>query len=154
MKKIITAIGNPIINDSLKKAQYTIQAPDIQYKEDLLEVLKNKKDTEILILNETIIKEELINYIKKIKEINQFIKIIILLETENEEIKNILMANGIKEIFYGNKINIIELEKAINRDKSTEEILKEEIENLKEVILKKKTTKTRFTKRNKFIKTE
>lgn len=143
MKKIITAIGNGLINEELKnKEKYIIQTPDIQFENDLLEALKSKKDTDVLILNIEIIKKEnLYNYINKIKQINQFIKIIILAEKENQDINNILFACGIKDIFYGNEINILKLEDSINRNKTTEEILTEEINNLKEIILKEKTNK-------------
>lgn len=146
MKKIITAIGNSLINEYLKNTnKYIIQTPDIQYKEDLIEALKNKTDTEILILSSNIIKEEkIIDYIKEIKQINKLIKIIILLENRTEEIQNLLFINGIKNIFYGNEIPLEKLEEAINKNKTTEEILTEEINNLKEIILKEKTNKNKI----------
>ena len=153
MKKIITAIGNSIINENLKNTKkYIIQTPDIEFEEDLIEVLKNKIDTEILILSENIIKKEnIFNYIKKIKQINSFIKIIILLEEENEEVNNFLIVNGIKNIFYGNKITINKLEEAINQDKTTEEILTEEINNLKNIVLKEKINKYNKIQKNKIL---
>lgn len=137
MKKIITAIGNALINEELKnKENYVIQTPDIQLEDDLIEALKNRKDTDVLILNIEIIKKESIyNYINKIKQINPFIKIIVLVENENEEVKNVLFASGIKDIFYGNEITISKLQDAINRNKTTEEILTEEVNSLKEIIL-------------------
>lgn len=151
MKKIITAIGNSLINDTLKNNGYVVEAPDIQFKEDLIEVLKNKKDTEVLILNiEMINKEEIKDYINKIKEINHFIKIIILAQSENEDIKNIMIAIGIKDIFYGNDISIQKLEVAINRSKTTEELLTEEINNLKEIVLNEKKKKHNLIDFNKF----
>lgn len=148
MKKIITATGNSIINESLKNTnRYIIQTPDIQFEEDLIDVLKSKLDTEILILSENIIKKEnIFKYIKKIKQINSGIKIIILLEKENEEINNFLIMNGIKNIFYGNKITISELENSINQNKTTEEILTEEINNLKNLIIKEKISKIQKNK--------
>ncbi len=142
MKRIITAIGNSLINDTLKNNGYIVEAPDIQFKDDLIEVLKNKKDTEVLILNiEMIKKEEIKDYINKIKKINYFIKIIILSQNEDEDIKNIMMAIGIKDILYGNDISIQKLEVAINRNKTTEELLAEEINNLKEIVLNEKKKK-------------
>lgn len=151
MKKIITAIGNSLINDTLKNNGYIVEAPDIQFKEDLIDVLKNKTDTEVLILNiELIIKEQIKDYINKIKEINHFIKIIILAQSEDEDIKNIMMALGIKDIFYGNNISIKNLEEAINRSKTTEELLTEEINNLKEIVLNEKRKKHNLIDFNKF----
>lgn len=154
MKKIITAIGNSLINDNLKNNnKYLVQTPDIQFEEDLIEVLKNKKDTEVLILNIELIKKETINnYINKIKEINKKIKIILLSEKENENIKNIIIANGIKDIFYGNEISILKLEEAIDRTKTTEEILTEEINNLKEIILNENKNKENYFRNFKLLK--
>ncbi len=148
MKRIITAIGNSLINENLRKTnKYVIPIPDIQYEDDLLELLKNKKDIDVLILNiEIIQKEKIFDYIKKIKKINEFMKIIILIEKENENINNFLLANGIKDIFYGNNITISELEKTINKNKTTEEILTEEIENLKEIVLNKKIKERKLEK--------
>lgn len=143
MKKIVTAIGNPLINEKLKEnKEYIIQVPDIQYEEDLIDLLKDKKDTEVLILNTEIIKKESIsNYIKNLKKLNEFIRIIVLIQKEDEEIRNFLLANGIKDIFYGNKITIVELEEAIKRDKTTEERLTEEINSLKEMVLNTRKNK-------------
>lgn len=148
LKKIITAVGNVLINDSLKsKEAYVIQTPDIQLEDDLIEALKNRKDTEVLILNIEIIKNNNIyNYINKIKQINTFIKIIALVPNENEEIKNILFANGVKDIFYGNEITIPKLEEAINRNKTTEEILAEEVNSLKEIILNGNSNKSKLNR--------
>lgn len=148
LKKIITAVGNVLINDSLKsKEAYVIQTPDIQLEDDLIEALKNRKDTEVLILNIEIIKNNNIyNYINKIKQINTCIKIIALVPNENEEIKNILFANGVKDIFYGNEITIPKLEEAINRNKTTEEILAEEVNSLKEIILNGNSNKSKLNR--------
>lgn len=148
LKKIITAVGNVLINDSLKsKEAYVVQTPDIQLEDDLIEALKNRKDTEVLILNIEIIKNNNIyNYINKIKQINTFIKIIALVPNENEEIKNILFANGVKDIFYGNEITIPKLEEAINRNKTTEEILAEEVNSLKEIILNGNSNKSKLNR--------
>ena len=42
MKKIITAINNPTLNEKLKKEEYIeIIGKDIQYKEAILEILEN-----------------------------------------------------------------------------------------------------------------
>ena len=55
MKKIITALGNPNLNEELKKIQeYKILGPDIQYQEGILEKLERNKDIDFLILSEII----------------------------------------------------------------------------------------------------
>ena len=52
MKKIITAIQNPKLNNKLKELnKYEIVAPDIQYQEAVLEILQ-KEHIDYLILSE------------------------------------------------------------------------------------------------------
>ena len=44
MKKIITALNNPNLNEELKKENdVKILFKDIQYKEGIIEILENKK---------------------------------------------------------------------------------------------------------------
>ena len=147
MKKIITAINNPKLNEELKKENnFEIVCKDIQYKEAILEILEKNKNIDLIIISEQILGE--INFeklIEKIKLINDKIKIIFILEKENEELENILIKNNINEIYYNNEINLFELIKIINKKENN---LEEEIIKLKKIINKfnnkeKKTKKER-----------
>ena len=52
MKKIITAINNPNLNEKLKQENnLEIICKDIQYKEAILEILLENKNVDILIIN-------------------------------------------------------------------------------------------------------
>lgn len=152
MKKIITAIGNPKLNNQLRKYQnIQIIGKDIQYQEGIIEILENKKEINILILSETIPGEmDIITLIKKIKLINNKIKIIIILENEENEMEEKLIENNINNIFYNNKTKINEILNCINDNKIDKEIeLKNEIKKLKEVISEnqqKEKTKNIFKK--------
>ena len=105
MKKIITAINNPIINEKLKKEKINIIGKDIQYKEGILEILENNKEINLILINENlpgeIENEELIS---KIKKINKNIEIIFFIKKENK--KNVIKNEKIKQ-----KIKIIILKK-------------------------------------------
>ena len=82
MKKIITAIGNPALNNRLKEElAYNVIATDIQYQEGILEIMQKEKDIDIIIMSEVIqgifnIKE----MVNKIIKINNRIDIFVLLE--------------------------------------------------------------------------
>ena len=53
MKNIITALANPELNEILKKQnQIQVQYNDIQYQEGVIEILKENKKIDILILSE------------------------------------------------------------------------------------------------------
>lgn len=138
MNKIITAMGNLNLNERLKKENdFLVYPNDILYKEAILEILEKNKEFNILIINDNLPGEisfkELIN---KIKNINKNIKIIFIIEKENELVENLFNEKYIEKIFYNNKINLDEFIYFLKNNKNNEEELKQEIENLKEIILK------------------
>jgi len=162
MKNIITAIGNERLNEELKKENnIKILNKDIQYREGVLEILEEKSEVDFIIISDNIPGEisffELIN---KIKNKNKSINIIPILSQDNEELKNKLKNLEINNIFY-NEIKIEEILKIINQKNNNEE-LKNEIENLKKIILennnkniikKNKNNKIKLFKiKNKLIK--
>ena len=139
MKKILTAINNPKLNEELKKEEFLeVICKDIQYKEAILEILEEKKQIDIIILNEKLPGEiDLFNLIKKIKTKNEKIKIIMILENKNIEKENKLKNLNINNIYYNNEININKLIKIINeKEINREEELKKELEKLKKIIIK------------------
>lgn len=141
IKKIITAIGNPMINNELKKEQeLNVINNDIQYQDGIFEILEIKKEIDFLILNELIPGDlNLEDLIDKIYENNYDIKIIIILENYNEKIEKKLIKKGVYRIFYNNKVNIDDIKKLLlknNMEIYNEEIRKE-IDNLKNYIIKK-----------------
>ena len=67
MKKIITAVNNPNLNEKLKNENYIeVIGKDIQYKEGILEFLEKNKNIDLIIINEKLHGEiNLINLLKK-----------------------------------------------------------------------------------------
>lgn len=73
MKKVLTAIGNPMLNKKIKKIDdYQILTKDITNDEELIECLEREKNIDILFLYQDIIKnykiEEFIKIIQKLQE--------------------------------------------------------------------------------------
>lgn len=57
MKKVITALGNPILNEKLRKEEnITVLANDIQYQEGIIEILEKEENIDFLILSELLIR--------------------------------------------------------------------------------------------------
>lgn len=140
MKKIITAIGNPILNEKLKiEKNIEVIGNDIQYQEGIFEILEKENYIDFLILSEIISGNfKIEKLIEKIKLINKNIKIIIILENKKEELENILISKGIFKIIYNNQVEIKEIIHFINNveNKNNEnEELKQEINNLKKLII-------------------
>ena len=150
MKKIITAIDNRILNEELKKEKnFEIVGKDIQYKEAILDLLENNNSIDLIIISEKIPGEiKLEELIKKIKLINQKIKLIFILEKDNEIIEKILLENKIVDIYYNDKINLNELIKIINKKEIN---LEEEVIKLKKII-EDKNKKEKFIQNKKKVK--
>lgn len=143
MKKIITAIGNPILNDALKKEEeFELTKNDIQYQEGILEYLEKEKNINYLILSELLPGNlEIKQLIEKIKLINSEIKIILILEKQNQELENYLFAKGIFHIFYHNQVEIKEIIYLIKNNKNENEEIKKELKELKKMFLENENKK-------------
>lgn len=140
MKKIITAIGNEILNKKLKKENdFEVIIEDIQYKEGVIEYLEKENNIDFLIISELLPGNiELKELIEKIKNINSNIEIILFLENKNTELENYLYAKGIYNIFYNNQIEIEEIIKIIN-NKNIE--INNELKEIKQMLLEKQKNK-------------
>lgn len=154
--KIVTALENPKINEILKeKTNYNIIETDIQYQEGIIELLEKDNKIDLIIISELLpgnigFKE----LIKKIKNINSEIEIVVILENKNNKIKDYLLQNNIKSIFYNNEITIEELIDFIERKNKTSNELEinREIKILKEIILQNnKKNREKNEKLNKII---
>ena len=136
--QILTALGIPYLYEEIKK-ELNVFKTDIQYREGIIEVLKNNNDINIIIIYEKVLGEigfdELID---KIKIFNNEIKIIFILENKNEELEKLLIKKNIKKIFYNNEINfkqfIYEIKGINSFDNNS---LKIENEKLKKIIIEK-----------------
>ena len=141
MKKIITALNYPELNEELQKEKNVkIENKDIIYKEGILEILEIKKEIDIIIINYDLPGNITIeNLIQKIKKINSKIELIFILETKNPEKEKILKKNEITNIYYNDEIDTKKLIKII-QEKNTKE-LEEEIIKLKKIIKENKENK-------------
>jgi len=158
MKKIITAINNPNLNEELKqKSFFEIIGKDIQYKEAILELLEKNRNIDLVIINSEIpgeIENEIL--IKRIKEINENIKIIFILETQNIEKEKNLKNNGINDIYYNDQIDLNNLINIINKKEIN---MEEEFIKLKKIVENKNiykneenNKKTKINKIKKILK--
>ena len=140
MKKIITAIGNPILNRYLKRNPlFEILSEDIQYQEGILEFLEKQNQIDFLILSELLPGEfEIKEFINKIKQTNYNLQIILFLEKKNQELENYLYAKGIYNIFYHNEVELEDLVEIIkNGQKNPNQEIKKELDELKKLLLEK-----------------
>ena len=138
MKKIITALGNYLLNDKLlEQKEFQVISRDIQYQEGIFEILEKNNNIDYLILSEILPGENnILELVEKIKEQDKYIKIIIILENKNEELENKLYLKNINKIYYDNQIEIDEIINYLkNESKNENEKIKDEIEKLKKILI-------------------
>ena len=89
IKRVITAIGNPEVNEKLKEENVEIVCADILYKEGILEFLEINNKIDYILINEKLEgKIKIEELIEKIKLLNKNIKIILISKNE-KNYKNI-----------------------------------------------------------------
>lgn len=133
MKQILTAMNNPKLNQELQKEKnIKIIGNDIPYKEGILEILEKNKNINLIFISENLEGEiNFLELIKKIKIINKEIKLIIILNKENNNLENKLKEININNIYYKNKINNKILINIINNKNKIEIKNNNEIKKLK-----------------------
>ena len=155
--KIITAMSNPVLNYELKKYEnIKLLSQDIQYQDGIFEILELHKEEKIdyIILNEKLPGEFLVEEIvNKIKTIHSEIRIIVILENEKQNLENLLYSKGVHKIIYDNKIKIQDLIKLLMEEKNNNnQELKDEIENLKRIIMENRKEEIENEKNKKVLK--
>ena len=140
IKKILTAIGNPFLNNELKKIEnFEMIGNDIQYQEGIFEAFEINKNINFIILSQLLPGESKIEeIIDNILAINSKIKIILILDKYDDNLEEVLKKTGVYRIIYNDKIEINDIIRIINEDEKMEkynEEIRKEIEELKKYIL-------------------
>lgn len=149
MSKILTAIDNEKILKKIRKNKIT-NKENILYKEAIIDIIEKNKKIDIIIISEKIPGEiNIIKLIKKIKKINNKIKIIIILSNKKSEEK--FKKINIKDIYFENIISINKLIKKLKpkEKKYLNKNIKKYILNKIKKILKIKIEKIINNKENK-----
>lgn len=129
MSNIITAISEEKILKKIINNKIT-ENRNILYKEAIIDILKKNKNIEIIIISENIQGDiDFIKLIKKIKNINKKIEIIIILS--NKKLEKELIKNNIKSIYYNNLFSINKLLKKLNQNNLNNKIVNKKINNNK-----------------------
>ncbi len=150
MKKIITAINNPKINEEINKnPNIETISKDVQYREAILELLEQFKNTDIIILYEKILgKITIEELIIKIQKINPKKKIIIILKKKNNNKIKMLLKRNIKNIYFKKDLKYKKIINIINNNLLGNKIKNNKIKNNKKLINEKIKNKINNNKLN------
>lgn len=157
---VITAIGNEKINKKMQEhTGINIIGNDIQYQEAVIEILEKNVNIDLLILSSILPGElNIFEFINLLIYKNPKIEIIIILEKENDKLKDFIISKGINNIYYNNEITFEEIFKKIYEIENNSKInklenvieknqnnislqIKNKIEYLKKIIINKMENK-------------
>lgn len=140
MINVVTALGNPIVNNELNKIEnINVLLNDLQYKEAIIEFLEKNIKINYLIISETLPGEiEIEKIINNVKMKNKNIKIILIRERKFDKEKNNKEIKNVDYTFFNNEVDITDIIEIINNKKMlNDEKIKEDIEILKEIVINK-----------------
>lgn len=124
MKSIITALNFPQLNNYIRdnfSDKVEVVHEDIMYQEGLFDYLLNFKSPDSLILSLDLPGDGANDYkdvdlVKKVRTINDTIKIIVICNEDSKELRNSLYPLGVYDIFISDKANYEQLIQAIESD--------------------------------------
>ena len=135
--EILTAMDNSEFNQILKERLENMKVyEDVSYFEGIKENIIKNPNISIVIINEMIgTKDELIKIIQELKSNKYKIEIIIFLEKEDIEFRQLLTSYEITKIFLNDQVTIKEIINLIRKDeKIRSNQLENEIKQLKELV--------------------
>ena len=135
--EILTAMDNSEFNQILKERLENMKVyEDVSYFEGIKENIIKNPNISIVIINEMIgTKDELIKIIQELKSNKYKIEIIIFLEKEDIEFRQLLTSYEITKIFLNDQVTIKEIINLIRKDeKIRSNQLENEIKQLKEIV--------------------
>lgn len=143
MSKILLAIDNEYIYGSIiKNKQYDFFEKDIVYKEGVIEVLEKNPEINFLIINNCICGcLETKDFITKIKEIRENIKIVIYINKYDEYNINFFNSKGIYQIYKIEDMNVQEIKEILENNFAENEKINSEISYLKRILKKEAFSK-------------
>ena len=119
MKKIITAMGNNVLNNELKKyAKYDVVLEDLFCQDTLISKI-GKYDVDTIIISALLQGQwDLEEFVDKIKNKNSVARIIIITDEIDNNMRKILEANNVLDIFIDSNVDIPDIIEAIDREES------------------------------------
>lgn len=117
MKRIVTALGNEVLNIELRKyTKYEVLNEDIFYQDGLLDFLDNNEADVVVVSGLLQGDFNIIEFANEIKERNFKARIIFIVDNISKENLNILTSKGIFDILYDSEIEIEDVLDAIDRE--------------------------------------
>ena len=117
MKRILTALGNPVLNNELRKYEkYDVISEDLFYREAVIDIAETESIDTIVISGVLQGQDDLIEFVTQIKRKNGVARIIIITDEIEDVERNTLMNMGVFDILYDSQVEIPDVIEAIDRE--------------------------------------
>ena len=119
MKRIITAMGNDVLNNELRKyAKYDILYEDL-FCQDILINKISKSETDVIIISALLQGQwDLEEFVEKIRSKNSIARIIIVTDEIDTSMKKILESYNVLDVFIDSTVEIPDIIDAIDREET------------------------------------
>ena len=119
MKRIITAMGNDVLNNELRKyAKYDILYEDL-FCQDILINKISKSETDVIIISALLQGQwDLEEFVEKIRSKNSIARIIIVTDEIDTNMKKILESYNVLDVFIDSTVEIPDIIDAIDREET------------------------------------
>lgn len=138
MKRIITAMGNSILNNELRKyAKYDVLFEDV-FCQDILLSKMEKSEYDVLIISGLLQGQwNLEEFVEKIRKKNNIVRVIVVTDEIDSTTKKILEKNNVLDIFIDSTVEIQNIIDAIDREENIRKKYEMINENIAEYSLEK-----------------
>ena len=138
MKRIITAMGNSILNNELRKyAKYDVLFEDV-FCQDILLSKMEKTEYDVLIISGLLQGQwNLEEFVEKIRKKNNVVRVIVVTDEIDSTTKKLLERNNVRDIFIDSTVEIQDIIDAIDREENIRKKYEMINENIAEYSLEK-----------------
>ena len=118
MKSVITAMGNSTLNHELKRySEIDVMGDDLFYQEAVIDLLQQETEVDVICLSGILQGQwDLIDFIERIQKSHYGIRIVVILEEMDSEMKCQLLEHGVQDIFLDDQVEVPDVLKAICRE--------------------------------------
>ena len=117
MKRVLTALGNPVLNNELRRYEkYDVIAEDLLYQDAVIDLIEFENVDAIVISSILQGQDDFVDFVEKIKRKNSVARIIVIADVLSSDIKNTLFSLGVFDILLDESVEISDITDAIDRD--------------------------------------
>lgn len=127
MKRILTALGNPVLNNELRKYEkYELVSEDLFYQDAVIDFVETDNIDTIVISGLLQGQNDLIDFIEAIKRKNGVARIILIVDELSNESRKTLFGMGVFDILYDSEVEVKNVIEAIDREEPLAKCLMQE----------------------------